>query len=47
MLVEISVFDITGRKVADIESLYRTPGMYRVYWDCNEGDVSSGMFLSD
>lgn len=45
VLVEISVFDITGRKVSDIESMNRSPGIYRVYWDCNESDVSSGMFF--
>ncbi len=41
--VEISVFDITGRKVADLVNTEVEAGKYEVYW--NAGNKSSGIYF--
>jgi hypothetical protein len=42
-MVEVSVYDINGRMVAELVNGYHTAGSYPVVWDANE--LSSGVYM--
>jgi len=42
-MVNVSIYDITGRMVAELASGYQSAGSYDLVW--NAGDASSGMYL--
>jgi hypothetical protein len=46
--VRLSIFDVTGRRVADLVNGHRAPGAYRVTWDGTDGRgrrVGSGVYF--
>ncbi len=46
--VRLSVFDVSGRKVATLTNLSHDPGLYRVEWDGRDGvgnRVASGVYF--
>ncbi|SVD51654.1 uncharacterized protein METZ01_LOCUS404508, partial [marine metagenome] len=42
-MVEVAVYDINGRMVAELVNGYRSAGSYPVVWDAN--DLSSGVYM--
>ena len=42
-MVELAVYDINGRMVAELANGYMSAGTYPVVWDANE--LSSGVYM--
>ena len=42
-MVNVSIYDIHGRQIAELVNGYQAAGSYPVVWDANE--VSSGVYM--